>query len=95
MKHKYSEELVVKILRQLLDAVQWIHLHGYVHLNIHPLSVLNSNLTHCNIKLSGFENSIQIGELVKETEAFSGEGACAMSFFDQLKVPVEFSGNFY
>jgi serine/threonine protein kinase len=95
MKHKYSEELVVKILRQLLDAVQWIHLHGYVHLNIHPLSVLNSNLTHCNVKLSGFENSIQIGELAKETEAFSGEGACALSFFDQLKVPVEFSGNFF
>ncbi|CAF0740265.1 unnamed protein product [Brachionus calyciflorus] len=80
-RHKYSEELVVKILRQLLDAVQWIHLHGYIHFNIHPLSILNSNLTQVNLKLSGFENSIQLSELNND------DG----SIYDQISLPLEFT----
>lgn len=84
IKHKYSEELVVKILRQLLDAIQWIHLHGFVHLNIHPLSVLNSNLTQVNIKLSGFENAAKLGDLVKHPDC---DYVCS-----QLSIPIEFAG---
>lgn len=90
-KHKYSEELVVKVLRQLLDAVQWIHLHGFVHLNIHPLTILNANLTQVNVKLSGFEHATQLGNLARETT--TGEGASSRSIFtDLLKyLPVEFT----
>ena len=60
MRHKYSEEIVVRILRQVLDAIQWLHLHGYIHLNINPLSIFNANLTQVNVKLSGFEHSLDI-----------------------------------
>ena len=90
IKHKYSEELVVKILRQLLDAIQWIHLHGFVHLNIHPLSVLNANYTQVNVKLSGFENSIQTAD-VKETEIIPIEEGASSSMNKQATVPLEFS----
>ena len=90
IKHKYSEELVVKILRQLLDAIQWIHLHGFVHLNIHPLSVLNANYTQVNVKLSGFENSIQTADF-KETEIIPIEEGASSSMNKQATVPLEFS----
>lgn len=90
-KHKYSEELVVKVLRQLLDALQWIHLHGFVHLNIHPLTILNANLTQVNVKLAGFDHAAQIGDVVRETT--TGEGASSRSIFSDLleSSPVEFT----
>lgn len=94
-KHKYSEELVVKILRQLLDAVQWIHLHGFVHLNIHPLTVLNANYTQVNVKLSGFENSVQLTEFNKAIDilpSIQEEGACSLPLaYDHATLPLEFS----
>lgn len=85
IKHKYSEELVVKILRQLLDAVQWLHLHGFVHLNIHPLTILNTNLTQVNIKLGGLENAKQLSELDESNSRSSG------SVHDSIIQPIEFS----
>jgi serine/threonine protein kinase len=87
IRHKYSEELVVKILRQLLDALQWIHLHGYVHLNIHPLTILNSNLMQVNIKLSGFENSSHLSELTQTTSSKTSSP-------NKILMPLEFSCNF-
>jgi hypothetical protein len=93
-RHKYSEELVVKIMRQLIDAVQWIHLHGFAHLNIHPLTVLNANLTHVNVKLSGFENAAQLSDLAKEADSLPPvAGAAALSIAEQISMPVDFSGN--
>lgn len=94
IKHKYSEELVVKILRQLLDAIQWIHLHGFVHLNIHPFTILNANLTQVNVKLAGFEHATQIGDLSRETG--SGEGVSTRSIFNDLlnSLPLEFTRKF-
>lgn len=91
IKHKYSEELVVKILRQLLDAIQWIHLHGFVHLNIHPLTILNSNMTQTNVKLAGFEHATQIGDLMRETNI--GEGSSIRRIYGTLSasLPVEFT----
>ena len=83
MRHKYSEEIVVRILRQLLDAVQWLHLHGYIHLNINPLSIFNANLTQVNIKLSGFEHSIDSLETTKEQTELANEW------------PLEFTGKLY
>ena len=69
MRNKYSEEIVVRILRQLLDAIQWLHLHGYMHLNINPLSIFNANLTQVNIKLSGFEHSIDSLEAKQQQQS--------------------------
>jgi hypothetical protein len=86
-KHKYSEECVVKILRQLLDGIQWLHLHGFVHLNIHPLSVFNSNLTQVNVKLGGFENALQLDTSMRRIDTnrvlqtLPVEFACKLNFY--------------
>ena len=97
IKNKYSEELVVKILRQLLDAIQWVHLHGYAHLNINPLSILNSNLTHVSIKLTGFENSTSVSESLKyfgkPITSSSDRGNEENCSIDSKNIPVEFMGN--
>ena len=89
VRHKYSEELVAKILRQILDAVQWLHLHGFVHLNINPLTVLNANLTQVNIKLSGLEDAVPISELEDQNH---GAAAAAASVHHRIQPPIEFSG---
>ena len=96
-KHKYNEELVVRILRQILDAVQWLHLHGFVHLTINPLTILNSNLTQVNVKLAGLDDAIQISELMHQTRAtqYESESASSIAFHDKLLQPLEFSGKYY
>ncbi len=68
LKHKYSEELVVNVLRQVLDGVQWIHLHGYAHLNLHPLTIFNANMTHVNVKLCGFDNMIELASSANKSK---------------------------
>lgn len=95
LKHKYSEELVVKILRQLLDAIQWLHLHGFVHLNINPLTVLNANMTQVNVKLSGFENSLQISDLIRESSRsnlIADYKSSILNIHSQLLTPIDFTG---
>ena len=95
LRHKYSEELVVKILRQLLDGVQWLHLHGFVHLNINALTILNANLTQVNVKLGGLENALPFAELVRANE-LENDGAAALSslYSTQIRAsqPIEFAG---
>lgn len=88
IRHKYSEELVVKILRQVIDAVQWLHLHGFVHLNVHPCTILNTNYTQVNIKLGGFENSHQINEL----DEAGANTSTAKAIHDSIIQPIEFTG---
>ena len=85
-KHKYSEESVVKVLRQMLDAVQWLHIHGYMHLNIHPLSVFNSGLTQVDVKLGGMENTAVLEDELSRTAGFK------QMLLSSL--PLEFAGNF-
>ncbi len=81
IRNKYSEELVVCILRQLLDAVQWLHLNNIVHLNLNPLSIFNSDLQNVNLKLIGFENAIEL----------SGNNKTASS----VSLNIEFTGKLF
>ncbi|CAF4297462.1 unnamed protein product [Didymodactylos carnosus] len=60
LRHKYNEELIIKILRQLLDAVQYLHFHGIAHLNINPSSVINENQLSLNVKLTDFSCATQL-----------------------------------
>jgi serine/threonine protein kinase len=84
-KNKYSEECVVKVLRQLIDAVQWLHLHGFVHLNLSPLSVFNAGVTHVNVKLGGFDNALQLDAPTGKTDSKR-----------VLEImPAEFAGNLF
>ena len=63
LRHKYNEELIVKILRQLLDAIHYLHFHGIVHLNINPSSVVNENRLAVHIKLTDFSCAQQVATI--------------------------------
>ena len=91
-RHKYSEELVINILRQLIDATQWLHLHGYAHLNIHPLSVLNASATHCNVKLSGLDNMRSVDEMRRDARHALLDIAGDDGVTGASAMPVEFAG---
>ncbi|CAF4580073.1 unnamed protein product, partial [Rotaria sp. Silwood1] len=60
LRHKYNEELIVKILRQIFDAIHYLHFHGIIHLNINPSSVVNENRLAVHIKLTDFSCAQQI-----------------------------------
>lgn len=63
LRHKYNEELIVKILRQLFDAIHYLHFHGIIHLNINPSSVVNENRLAVHIKLTDFSCAQQIATI--------------------------------
>ncbi|CAF3800634.1 unnamed protein product, partial [Rotaria magnacalcarata] len=63
LRHKYSEELIVKILRQIFDAIHYLHFHGIIHLNINPSSVVNENRLAVHIKLTDFSCAQQIASI--------------------------------
>jgi serine/threonine protein kinase len=60
LRHKYNEELIIKILRQIFDAIHYLHFHGVIHLNINPSSVVNDNRLAVHIKLTDFSCAQQI-----------------------------------
>ncbi|CAF4390827.1 unnamed protein product, partial [Rotaria sp. Silwood2] len=60
---KYNEELIVKILRQIFDAIHYLHFHGIIHLNINPSSVVNENRLAVHIKLTDFSCAQQIATI--------------------------------
>jgi serine/threonine protein kinase len=63
LRHKYNEELIGKILRQLLNAIHYLHFHGIIHLNINPSSVVNENRLAVHIKLTDFSCAQQIATI--------------------------------
>jgi serine/threonine protein kinase len=63
LRHKYNEELIVKILKQLFDAIHYLHLNGIIHLNINPSSVVNENRLAVHIKLTDFSCAQQIATI--------------------------------
>ena len=63
LRHKYNEELIVKILRQIFDAIHYLHFHGIVHLNLNPSSVVNDNRLAVHIKLTDFSCAQQVATI--------------------------------
>ncbi|XP_046556056.1 obscurin-like [Haliotis rubra] len=53
-RRRYSEDAVVCVLRQVIDALQFLHRHGYAHLNLQPGSIIMANRQSLNIKLVDF-----------------------------------------
>ena len=82
LRHKYNEEFISKILRQLFNAIHYLHFHGIIHLNINPSSVVNDNCLTVHIKLTDFSCAHQISTI---------EG-CIIDK-DKLQPNIEYSGN--
>ncbi|KAL7670449.1 hypothetical protein ACOME3_005384 [Neoechinorhynchus agilis] len=50
-RHKYREELVSKIISQLLEALVFLHERKIVHLNVNMGSLMLENRTHPHVRL--------------------------------------------
>jgi len=53
-KEKLTENLVVRISRQLTDALQWIHSKGFLHLDINPRNILWATPERDSVKMVDF-----------------------------------------
>ena len=58
-----------------------------MHLNIHPLTIFNANMTHVNVKLSGFERT----ELLANIDEGTGGATSSKSLSNATSMmPIEF-----
>ncbi|XP_014667689.1 PREDICTED: twitchin-like isoform X2 [Priapulus caudatus] len=59
---EYTEELVAKIVRQLLDALQYLQYHGIVHLDLQPDNIMMVSRRLHTIKLADFGSARTLRE---------------------------------
>ncbi|XP_055959480.1 obscurin-like [Patella vulgata] len=59
-KRRYSEDNVATVIRQVLNALQFLHRIGIAHLNIQPGSVVTASRRHLDVKLIDFGLSQKI-----------------------------------
>ena len=60
LKKFYSEETVSRIVRQILDALQYLQQLGIVHLNLQPGSVVMATRRQLHVKLRDFTHAQKI-----------------------------------
>ena len=53
-KSKYTEDMVAIVIRQVLDGLQFLHYHGYAHLNIQPSSVMMVSRRRLDVRIVDF-----------------------------------------
>ncbi|XP_069107585.1 twitchin-like isoform X2 [Argopecten irradians] len=66
-KTKYTEDMVARVMRQVLDGVEYLQHQGVVHLNLQPSSIVMASRRHLDIKLVDFSlarNVTKTGEVV-------------------------------
>lgn len=54
LRHDYNEELVVTMIKQVLEALQYLHFRGICYLELQPDNVVTVNLRDSDIKLVDF-----------------------------------------
>ena len=68
----YSEEIVSRIVRQILDGLQYLRQLGVVHLNLQPSSVVMATRRRLHVKLRDFTQARKIESGKEEKIAPSG-----------------------
>lgn len=66
-KSKYTEDMVAIVIRQVLDGLQFLHYHGYAHLNIQPSSIMMVNRRGLDVRIVDFglvQKVIKEGQIV-------------------------------
>ncbi|XP_034299497.2 titin homolog isoform X7 [Magallana gigas] len=66
-KSKYTEDMVAIVIRQVLDGLQFLHYHGYAHLNIQPSSIMMVNRRRLDVRIVDFglvQKVIKEGQIV-------------------------------
>ena len=59
-RHKYSEELVSKIILQVLDGIEYLHFRGICILELQPDNVIMVDQRRHDIKISDFANARRV-----------------------------------
>ncbi|XP_062605922.1 death-associated protein kinase 3-like [Saccostrea cucullata] len=70
-KSKYTEDMVAIVIRQVLDGLQFLHYHGYAHLNIQPSSVMMVNRRRLDVRIMDFS---LVQKVTKEGQVVPREG---------------------
>ena len=55
VKHVLTECQKIYVIYQCLRAIKYIHMAGFIHLNLKPTCILIDS--ECQVKISGFENA--------------------------------------
>ncbi|KAL5005868.1 hypothetical protein ScPMuIL_017026 [Solemya velum] len=74
-KNKYNEETVARVIRQLLDGLQYLHHVGIVHLNLQPNSIIMVSRRRLDLKIVDFSMS-------RKLETADGEVVPVMGYPD-------------
>lgn len=53
-RHQYTEEMVAKVVTQVLDALEYLHFRGICYLELQPDNVVLTDQHHLDIKLVDF-----------------------------------------
>ncbi|XP_062595919.1 titin-like isoform X3 [Saccostrea cucullata] len=70
-KSKYTEDMVAIVIRQVLDGLQFLHYHGYAHLNIQPSSVMMVSRRRLDVRIVDFS---LVQKVTKEGQVVPREG---------------------
>jgi len=60
LKSKYNEHVVTAVIKQVLDALQFLHHRGIVHLNIQPDNIIMTSRRRFDVKLIDFGQANKI-----------------------------------
>ncbi|XP_064646394.1 muscle M-line assembly protein unc-89-like isoform X2 [Lineus longissimus] len=92
-KNKYTEETVCHVIRQLLDALQFLHNYGIVHLNIEPSNIMMISRRRHDIKIVDFSCARNIthedGESFGKTEGMTEFFAPEMLSNEMIGCPAD------
>lgn len=64
LQKTYREEVVAQMMRQVLDALQYLQYYGIVHLNLQPSSIVMATRRQPFVKLRDFTHAQKIQEFV-------------------------------
>ncbi|CAH0405571.1 unnamed protein product [Chilo suppressalis] len=62
-RHDYTEQMVVTIVEQILDGLQYLHWRGYCHLDLQPDNVVMASVRSIQVKLIDFGSAHKVTKL--------------------------------
>ncbi|XP_064466280.1 obscurin-like isoform X2 [Ornithodoros turicata] len=66
LRHQYNEDTVARIIKQVLDAVEYLHFRGMCYVELQPDNVVMTDEHTCNVKLVDFGSAQFISRPVCE-----------------------------
>jgi len=67
--HEYTEDMVATIVRQVLEALEYLHWLGFVYLGMEPDNIVLSDIRKLNVKLVDMGTAQRVSKLGTRIEA--------------------------